>query len=66
MLARSQLADHNHYIDRQQVKGSNGTRWSVFPKATKAWVAKPIAQPKTYDYLQEMVNSVIQRRSMET
>ena len=70
MLARIQLAalDHNHNVDREQATTASGSKQYkvVYPKATKKWVAKPIAEPKKYNYLQEIVSSVIQKRLAET
>ena len=68
-MARIQLAalDHNYNIDREQATTSAGIiRYKVvFPKATKAWVAKPIAETKSYEDLHEISTSVLKSRSME-
>jgi hypothetical protein len=70
MLARIQLAalDHNHNIDREHATTTDGRKRYkvVYPKATKTWVAKPIAKPKNYNYIDDIVSSVIQKRSIET
>ena len=68
MTARIQLAalDHNQNIGREQAATSEGiTRYDVFPEATKAWVAKPIAETKSYEYLHKISTSVLKSRSME-
>ena len=69
MMTRIQLValDHNYNIDREQATTSKGIKRYkvVFPKATKAWVAKPIAETKSYQYLHEISTSVLKRRSME-
>ena len=66
MLARTQLAalDHNHNTGRGQATTSSGEmRYNmVFPKPIKIWVAKPIAESKSYGYLQGILKAVLNKR----
>lgn len=67
MVARTQLAvmDHNHNVNREQAvlkKGANQgeKRFNVVcPKQRKNWVAKPIREPKSYEYVKSMMQDVL-------
>ena len=66
MLARTKLAalDHNHNLGRIQAKTLSGVaRYKVvYPKSGKDWVAKPIREAKSYNYLDHMMDRVISLR----
>ena len=64
MLTRSQLAilDHNNNVGSTQALTKSGTpRYSVsFTKATKSWVAKPIARPKDKTIFHAIAQRVVE------
>lgn len=64
MVCRCQLAalDHNAGASLQQAVTKNGQRRYnvVFTKQGKAWVAKPIKAHKNKQYVQDMVDRVIE------
>ena len=68
-MARIELAalDHNYNFDREQATSEGIKRYRVlFPKDTKAWVAKPTAdETKSYEYFHEISTPVLKSRSME-
>ena len=67
MIAQTQLAalDHNNNVDRSQATTAHEQKRYkvVFPKAKKQWIAKPIMEPKSYGYLNDMLAAVLERRS---
>ena len=67
MIARTQPAalDHNNNVDRNQATTAHEQKRYkvVFPKAKKQWIAKPIMEPKSYGYLNDMLAAVLERRS---
>ena len=66
MFIRTALAalDNNNNIGRFQARTNSGDlRYKVvYPKGRKDWVAKPITETKSYDYLTPMVRKVIEAR----
>ena len=71
MLTRMQLAvlDHNANVGRKQAKVKSGKRKGtlrysqVFTKRRKTWVIKPIKEPKSYIFLDKMVERVVESRA---
>lgn len=67
MVARTQLAmlDHNAHVNRKQAVVRKGTKQGekrfnvVCPKQRKNWVAKPIKEPKSYEYINSMMKDVL-------
>ena len=66
MIARTALAalDNNHNVGRQQATTQAGDlRYKVvYPKGRKDWVAKPITEVKSYDYIAAMLTKVVEAR----
>lgn len=66
MLARNELAalDHNNNLHRQQAVTTSGElRYKiVYPKGRKDWVAKPISEDKSYAYIDNMLQTVLEAR----
>jgi len=70
MVARTQLAalDDNANTGRQQAtvtKGANQGELQyklVFPKHTKEWVAKPIREKTSRDYLNPILDTIVDRK----
>ena len=66
MIARTQLAvlDHNHNTGRKQSVVNFGEakgepRYNVvFPKGRSSWVAKPIRETKSYEFLYDLMKDV--------
>jgi hypothetical protein len=67
MVARTQLAvlDHNANVNRTQAEVKKGSKQGekrfkiVCGKQRKNWVAKEIKTPKSYSYVEGMMNDVI-------
>jgi len=63
MSARVTLAvlDHNHNTGRQQRLTSEGKPCFkvAYTKTSSKWVAKPVYDPKSYDYVSDMLNAVV-------
>ena len=63
MVARTQLAvlDHNSNVHRQQAVIQKGEkRYNVIClKQRNNWVAKPIKEPKSYEYINSMMKDVL-------
>ena len=67
MVARTQLAvlDHNANVSRSQAEVKKGSNQGekrfkiVCSKQRKNWVAKEIKMPKSYSYVEGMMNNVI-------
>ena len=53
--------DHNSNLSQAQAKMADGRlRYNaVFPKGTKDWVAKPIAEPKSYEWHHRLTKQVV-------
>jgi len=70
MVARTQLAalDHNANTGGQQATVTRGANQSelqyklVFPKHTKEWVAKPIREKTSRDYLNPILDTIVDRK----
>lgn len=66
MTARTALAvlDHNNNVDRQQQVTSDGVPRvkTVYSKVSRKWVVKPIYECKTYDYISDLLNSVVDQQ----
>ena len=70
MVARTQLAalDHNANTGRQQATVTRGANQGelqyklVFPKNTKEWVAKPIMEKTSRDYLNPILDAIVDRK----
>ena len=66
MFVRTALAalDNNYNVGRFQARTNSGDpRYKVvYPKGRKDWVAKPITETKSYNYLAPMVHKVIEAR----
>ena len=64
MFVRTALAalDNNYNVGRFQARTNSGDpRYKVvYPKGRKDWVAKPITETKSYNYLAPMVHKVIE------
>ena len=71
MVARSQLAalHHNANTHRDQARSTKGENEGelrykiVFPKRTKEWVAKPIKENISKDYLRPILDAVVARKN---
>ena len=63
MSARVTLAvlDHNHNTERQQRLTSEGKPCFkvAYLKTSLKWVAKPVYDPKSYNYVSDMLNAVV-------
>ncbi len=67
MVARTQLAvlDHNSNVHRKQAVIQKGEKKGerrynvVCPKQRNKWVAKPIKEPKSYEYINSMMKDVL-------
>ena len=70
MFVRTALAalDNNHNVGRSQAMTQSGDlRYKVvYPKGRKDWVAKPITNAKSYDYIAPMMRKVIEARCSDT
>ena len=70
MVARTQLAalDHNANTGRQQATVTRGANLGelqyklVFPKNTKEWVAKPKMEKTSRDYLNPILDAIVDRK----
>ena len=70
MVARTQLAalDHNANTGRQQATVTRGANQGelqyklVFPKHTKEWVAKPIMEKTSRNYLNPILDAIVDRK----
>ena len=66
MLARTELAalDHNYNLARKLAQTSTGMpRYKlIYPKGRNEWVAKPITDAKSYDYINGMMARVVEAR----
>jgi len=70
MVARTQLAalDHNANTGRQQATVTRGANQGelqyklVFPKNTKEWVAKPKMEKTSRDYLNPILDAIVDRK----
>jgi len=64
MISRTQLAilDHNNNANRSQATTKKGEKRYkvVFPKNRKTWVAKPILEDKSYTFVTELMDEVIE------
>ena len=66
MIARTQLAalDNNHNTGRKQSVVNQGAEKGeprykvVFPKGRSSWVAKPIREKTSYDFLNDFMKDV--------
>ena len=66
MIARTQLAalDHNHNTGRKQSVANTGAtkgmpRYNVvFPKGRSNWVAKPIREPQSHQFLYDLMDNI--------
>ena len=74
MVARTQLAalDHNANTGRQQATVTRGANQGelqyklVFPKHTKEWVAKPIMEKTSRNYLNPILDGIVDRKRKKT
>ena len=66
MIAHTQLTalDHNNNVHRSQATSAQEERRyrGVFPKAKKSWIAKPIMEAKSYQYVDGMLAAVVEQR----
>jgi hypothetical protein len=70
MVARTQLAvlDHNFNLGRSHAVASTGEHAGeemykvVFPKGRKTWVAKPVLEKKSFDYVFDMLFDLVDVR----
>ena len=70
MVACTQLAalDHNANTGRQQATVTRGPNHGelqyklVFPKHTKEWVAKPIMEKTSREYLHPILDAIVERK----
>ena len=68
MCARTMLAalDNNNNVGRQQATVKSGQRKgearynAVFRKDRKSWIARPVYQPKSYEYIDRLMENVKQ------
>ena len=69
MCARTQLAilDHNHNVGRQQATTLEGLpRFKLeYPKGRKRWVARPIKEQKSRNYLDCMLQQIVNPHALD-
>ena len=71
MQARAQLAvlDHNTNVGRKQAIRKKGTQAGqlrykqVFTKRRKTWVVKPLKEPKSYAFVDQLVKMVVRAKA---
>lgn len=70
MMARTALAviDHNMSRNRPQATNKKGEKMFrvTYPKASSEWVAKPVYEAKTYDWIYAMLRRVVQEKETRT
>ena len=70
MVARTALAviDHNMSRNRAQATNKKGEKVFrlAFPKATSEWVAKPVYESKSYDWVLTMMRKLVEEKEHRT